>query len=350
MTHTQSLRGLSPNHVLVLVNGKRRHETANLNISGGLEKGSTGVDLDTIPINAIERVEVLRDGASAQYGSDAIAGVINVILKSADSGGSAPLTSGRPATATASPMAAGGTSGWPSAIAASSTSPPNIASRSARCAAASMSAPVGATIFPWAIPRSTGNRWRSTRVSGWATISRCTASAPIPGARPPRRPTIAWLRCADAVSGRLTPRPNSDEDDYAFLAGVRGERLLDAWHWDLSSGYGADRPDIGMTQSVNAAIYRETGNSPRSFDLARYRNSQWTSNLDLGREFELDFLAAPLALSLGAEYRRESYRIDAATRRPTTAAGRNPWLASRRSARGNGRGTPGRPTWTWVPP
>ncbi|HCT7637996.1 TPA: TonB-dependent receptor, partial [Pseudomonas aeruginosa] len=68
LTHTQSLRGLSPNHVLVLVNGKRRHETANLNISGGLEKGSTGVDLDTIPINAIERVEVLRDGASAQYG------------------------------------------------------------------------------------------------------------------------------------------------------------------------------------------------------------------------------------------------------------------------------------------
>ncbi|WP_168170750.1 STN domain-containing protein, partial [Pseudomonas aeruginosa] len=66
LTHTQSLRGLSPNHVLVLVNGKRRHETANLNISGGLEKGSTGVDLDTIPINAIERVEVLRDGASAQ--------------------------------------------------------------------------------------------------------------------------------------------------------------------------------------------------------------------------------------------------------------------------------------------
>ncbi|WP_324272340.1 TonB-dependent receptor, partial [Pseudomonas aeruginosa] len=86
LTHTQSLRGLSPNHVLVLVNGKRRHETANLNISGGLEKGSTGVDLDTIPINAIERVEVLRDGASAQYGSDAIAGVINVILKSADHG------------------------------------------------------------------------------------------------------------------------------------------------------------------------------------------------------------------------------------------------------------------------
>ncbi len=82
LTNAQSLRGLSPNHVLVLVNGKRRHETANINVSGGLQSGSTGVDLDTIPLAAIERIEVLRDGASAQYGSDAIAGVINVILKS----------------------------------------------------------------------------------------------------------------------------------------------------------------------------------------------------------------------------------------------------------------------------
>ncbi|MDF5993565.1 TonB-dependent receptor plug domain-containing protein [Pseudomonas aeruginosa] len=150
--------------------------------------------MDTIPINAIERVEVLRDGASAQYGSDAIAGVINVILKSADHGGSAAADVGQTGDGDGFTHGGGGTSDWPSAIAASSTSPPNIASRSARCAAASMSAPVGATTFPWAIPRSTGNRWRSTPVSGWATISRCTASAPILGARPPRRPTIAWLR------------------------------------------------------------------------------------------------------------------------------------------------------------
>ncbi|MGC8384742.1 TonB-dependent receptor plug domain-containing protein [Pseudomonas aeruginosa] len=148
----------------------------------------------------------------------------------------------------------------------------------------------------------------------------------------------------------FTPRPNSDEDDYAFLAGVRGERLLDAWHWDLSSGYGADRPDIGMTQSVNAAIYRETGNSPRSFDLARYRNSQWTSNLDLGREFELDFLPLRWRCRWVRNTGGKATASTPATRRPTTAAGRNPWLASRRSARGNGRGTPGRPTWTWVLP
>ncbi|MDF5808202.1 TonB-dependent receptor plug domain-containing protein [Pseudomonas aeruginosa] len=92
----ESLRGLSPNHVLVLVNGKRRHETANINVSGGLQSGSTGVDLDTIPLAAIESASrCCATGASAQYGSDAIAGVINVILKSADHGGRLAYDNGR---------------------------------------------------------------------------------------------------------------------------------------------------------------------------------------------------------------------------------------------------------------
>jgi len=70
------LRGLSPDQVLVLVNGKRRHTSSLLNLNGSVGRGSAPVDLNTIPVSAIERVEVLRDGASAQYGSDAIAGVV----------------------------------------------------------------------------------------------------------------------------------------------------------------------------------------------------------------------------------------------------------------------------------
>ena len=81
------LRGLSPDHVLVLVNGKRYHTGALVNVNGTQGRSSSPVDLNTIPISAIARVEVLRDGASAQYGSDAIAGVINLVLKSSDSGG-----------------------------------------------------------------------------------------------------------------------------------------------------------------------------------------------------------------------------------------------------------------------
>ena len=88
------LRGLSPDQVLVLVNGKRYHTSAAINLNGSMGRGSSAVDLNTIPIAAIERVEVLRDGASAQYGSDAIAGVINIVLKGADSGGSVSVTGG----------------------------------------------------------------------------------------------------------------------------------------------------------------------------------------------------------------------------------------------------------------
>jgi iron complex outermembrane receptor protein len=78
-----SLRGLGPDQVLVLINGKRRHKSALINVNGTFGRGSVGTDLNAIPVNAIERIEVLRDGAAAQYGSDAIAGVINIVLKKA---------------------------------------------------------------------------------------------------------------------------------------------------------------------------------------------------------------------------------------------------------------------------
>jgi len=76
-----TLRGLGPDQVLVLINGKRRHTNALVHVNGTVGRGSTGVDMNAIPASAIERIEVLRDGAAAQYGSDAIAGVINVVLK-----------------------------------------------------------------------------------------------------------------------------------------------------------------------------------------------------------------------------------------------------------------------------
>lgn len=75
------LRGLGTDQVLVLINGKRRHQSALVNVNGTVNRGQVGTDLNAIPVSAIERVEVLRDGASAQYGSDAIAGVINIVLK-----------------------------------------------------------------------------------------------------------------------------------------------------------------------------------------------------------------------------------------------------------------------------
>ncbi|HEX2764325.1 MAG TPA: TonB-dependent receptor [Allosphingosinicella sp.] len=90
-----TLRGLAPDQTLVLVNGKRRHVSALLNINGTVGRGSAAVDMNLIPGLAISRVEVLRDGAAAQYGSDAIAGVINIQLKNANHGGRASVTWGK---------------------------------------------------------------------------------------------------------------------------------------------------------------------------------------------------------------------------------------------------------------
>ncbi len=89
-----TLRGLAPDQVLVLVNGKRRHQAALVNVNGSIGRGSSAVDLNTIPNAIIQSVEVLRDGASAQYGSDAIAGVINLRLRTDKDGGDAGVTYG----------------------------------------------------------------------------------------------------------------------------------------------------------------------------------------------------------------------------------------------------------------
>jgi iron complex outermembrane recepter protein len=96
-----SLRGLGPDQVLVLVNGKRRHNTALININGTVGRGAVGTDMNVIPVAAIERIEVLRDGAAAQYGSDAIAGVINVVLKKDYRGFTASLLGGQNMTSMA---------------------------------------------------------------------------------------------------------------------------------------------------------------------------------------------------------------------------------------------------------
>jgi len=89
-----ALRGLAPDQTLVLVNGKRRHSASLVNVNGTIGRGSAAVDLNTIPAAMVQSVEVLRDGASAQYGSDAIAGVINLRLREAADGGDATVSYG----------------------------------------------------------------------------------------------------------------------------------------------------------------------------------------------------------------------------------------------------------------
>ena len=90
-----TLRGLSPDQTLVLLNSKRRHAASLVNVNGTIGRGASAVDLNTIPNSAVQTIEVLRDGASAQYGSDATAGVINVRLREDTDGGDVTLSYGQ---------------------------------------------------------------------------------------------------------------------------------------------------------------------------------------------------------------------------------------------------------------
>ena len=90
-----TLRGLGPDQTLVLINGKRRHQASIIHINTSVGRGTAGTDMNAIPAASIKRIEVLRDGAAAQYGSDAIAGVINIVLKDAEEGGKAAINYGQ---------------------------------------------------------------------------------------------------------------------------------------------------------------------------------------------------------------------------------------------------------------
>ncbi|MCP4896887.1 MAG: TonB-dependent receptor plug domain-containing protein, partial [bacterium] len=107
-----TLRGLGPDQTLVLVNGKRRHSSALVHVNGSIGRGTAGVDLNAIPATAIERVEILRDGAAAQYGSDAIAGVINMRLKQGVNQTSVSFSAGQHLEGDGEVLQAGFNHGW----------------------------------------------------------------------------------------------------------------------------------------------------------------------------------------------------------------------------------------------
>lgn len=312
LTNAQSLRGLSPNHVLVLVNGKRRHETANINVSGGLQSGSTGVDLDTIPMAAIDHIEVLRDGASAQYGSDAIAGVINIILRSADQGGLVSYNAGQYGAGDGFSQGGAvnngyrvGETGYLNLSAEfreqKSTIRAGIDERTGHYGNPSIGDPA---VHRQALAFNTGAALTDQLdFYSFATYTHRAVSSAQIYQLPTLVPTI--------YPNGFTPRITSDEDDYSLTAGLRGVELFGDWDWDLSSTYGADKPDIGMDHSVNLALYNETGTTPRKFDLAEYKVTQWTNNLDLRHAFDVALLPKPLNFSWGLEQRRDLYKVGA---------------------------------------
>ena len=339
------LRGVSPNDVLVLINGKRRHTTANLAIDTGSPfQGGAGVDLNFIPLDAIDHVEVLTEGAAAQYGTDAIAGVINIILKKNSSGGSLSGSygqygndgSGKTEDVSGNVGLEPGTGGYFNVTGDFRMhGHSNTGAEDPRLLPANLAA----SGFPDSNAANVPGYPKLNKIDGDAAVQQKILSvnagwdfdggmelyfvatyghkyaASYENYRVPSKsiytdPTT--LVTTYSQPNGFNPQEANDEDDYQFTAGVKG--IAAGWDWDLTTGFGGDHDNLYTLQTVNTGYYGDTGNAAAGMLSNIYdgflQATQWTSTIDFLRNFDVGF-AAPLNIAFGGEYRRDTYSIGA---------------------------------------
>ncbi len=322
-------RGLSGAHVLVLVNGKRRHNGALNDLSSAQDAGANPVDIDLIPVSAVDHIEILRDGAAAQYGSDAIAGVLNIILKSADHGGSISTTAGQrypfePAHGKIDGQSLQlnadhgfrlGDNGGFLDLAADVRQDRQTDRETPQ--SGNFYFPVNGKPNPLEtqINKAQGvfglpKFWKfdlsynaavpinnDLQVYSFSTYSRRNAWIGQNFRRPNSTNDIPEI-----LPNGFTPWYTLDQNDYQVLAGIKGN--LAGWGWDLSSTYGRDTAENGSTHTLNASL---GPTSPRQFHTFTAIFQQWTNNFDISRSFDVG-LPQPIQVSAGLEHRWEAYQ------------------------------------------
>ena len=308
LTSALTLRGLSPNHVLLLINGKRRHTSANISADPGAQQGATPVDLDLIPVSAVDHIEVLRDGAAAQYGSDAIAGVINVILKSSAQGGTVSANSGKYYQGDGLTLGAAADLGLP----LGEDGFVHLSAESKRHEHSVRSGPDERTGTH--VNRTLGDpqsRREAVGVNAAYALGAATELYAFGSAAHRSGASVQNYRLPNRLPQLyphgFSPVETSNEQDGSLTAGARGEQTA-GWRWDVSATYGVDNVKIGMRDSANTDLYAATGATPTSFHLASYKNTQWGVNLDVVRPVDIGW-RAPVSVALGTEYRRETYAV-----------------------------------------
>ena len=373
LTLSARLRGLSPNHTLVLVNGKRRHGTANLAVLGGPYQGAATADLDLISPSSIKRIEVLEDGAAAQYGSDAIAGVINIILKDDDEGGDGYATAGenydtggRTYAGTLHIATKIGEGGFFNITAfhryhdftqvggldrrvtdRSGNLLTTLTPIQKQLYANIPGLPYVNKINGDAQSRLTNLQYNTKYDFGdveaysFGTYSRRIASAyenlrvPTRVARTVGSVTTYFDPEGDSPVNGFSPREKIREDDMAFTGGVRG--TASGFHYDLSTTFGQDKNLIYTVDSANASLFVDTGFTPTTFYNGFFKSSEFTANADFTREVEIG-LTAPLNVAFGGEYRKNVYEIGAGDSASTYKEGGQSYPGFRQSDAGvNGR-------------
>ncbi len=336
-----TLRGLAPDQTLVLVNGKRRHNSALVNVNGFVGRGSAPVDINAIPASMIDHIEILRDGAAAQYGSDAIAGVMNIVLKKGTPGaltttlGEDYTTYNRANNYTPFPMQVG-----------------DRQARDGRVFQTSLD-------HGWTFRQDgylhldgelrdrgfTNRTLPDPRQQYFTGDPRETdPNLPLPGRIDHRQGDAAthdvqgfWnggtsfgalgFYTFGGVSARRSEapgfwrRPNDDRtlrniypngflpmihgnvDDASIAAGLTG--LAGGWNWDLGSVYGGNQFAFTIKNSANVSL---GPTSPTEFDAGKLRFRQSTTTLDINRDFR-EVLPFPVTVAAGAEFRADNYQI-----------------------------------------
>jgi iron complex outermembrane receptor protein len=347
------LRGVSPNHALVLINGERRHGTGNVNVAGGPYGGTAAADLNYVPVAAIDHVEVLQDGAAAQYGTDAIAGVVNIILKKNTRGGSLSATGGHYYDQ------GGLTTDFTGNIGLAPIDKmylnltletkfqgnsfrgdvdPRVLKLDGSTAVAGFGSPVVA-----------GNRSAAGRIDLWPTMAQfpgypysnriagdgqtqLTAffynagyemnpnlqlysfgSAGYKDGRAYENYRLANVAVATGgvplYPAGFGPMENIRETDYSFTFGAKGN--IGDTSLNFASTYGRNYDRIYVLGTANTDALKDFGKTQTNYHDGDFTATEWTNNLDVTHAFDIKGMAEPLTLAGGAEYRINSYELKA---------------------------------------
>lgn len=367
-----TLRGLPPDSTLVLVNGKRRHRSGVIALLGSsLTTGSQGTDLNAIPAVAMEQVELLRDGASAQYGSDAVAGVINLRLRDARDGASVELRRAGYFEGDGDTWQFAGNAGLPLAdngffnvsLEYRDVAPTSRSGKRADVVELeSLGYPVADPAQIWGSPEiddalstfvnagiDLGDRAQAYAFGGWAERtteggfffrSPATSSARSGVFLNGDQRAFADLTPGDGTNdcagvpplsadfnavqsfirsnancflfnarfpGGFTPRFGAELSDWSVTGGVRAE-IADGLRFDVSASAARSAAAFFLRNTVNASLGPQT---PTSFRPRDYIQSEIGVNVDFSYLLDLDFLASPLNIAWGGEWREETFEAGA---------------------------------------
>jgi iron complex outermembrane recepter protein len=353
------LRGLGTDQVLVLINGKRRHQSALVNVNGTVNRGSVGTDMSAIPANAIERIEILRDGAAAQYGSDAIAGVINIVLKKKTGLLEAGVSYGKYITSYDKNYALFKIN--------NKSDDPSVKARDG----GTFQASVGYGFNPGKgylyitgeyITREATNRTGTYTGPVYPNVNSVNRDDSIMQARGETRNTFdmnignskmnggsvfynfgyplsdktelylfggyskksgqaaGFYRYPSGIPGNakiyasnvfalypsgFLPRINSDISDFSTSAGVRTK--FNQWNFDLSNTFGLNKFDFTIDHSVNYTQFAVASNNQTEFDAGGLKFWQNTVNADISRNYDV---LEGLNVAAGAEFRVDAFGIN----------------------------------------